>query len=157
MFPLSGRTNGAGPPSLKTGHFISSRGLAGPVKRYYTIFFICGLWFWLWDHRVNSAPTPLCSKNIGQSLVCHARAPDGRPVSDGIHLQGREGGGVARRASVRPRRSWGGCGASAAVGCVGVCVWGGTDAVTAPPETFSKHNQMNWSPICQPGPSGSQE
>lgn len=118
----------------RTLHFES--GASGPVKRYYTIFFICGLWFWLWDHQINSAPTPLRSKILANpsSVTAGHRTAD---LFLMVYTFGR-GGGVAGGHPSGPAAPRAGV-EHLQQSRVGV----GGGAVTAPLETFSKHNQMN--------------
>lgn len=56
-----------------------------PVKRYYSIFFICGLWFWWWAHQINTAPVPLQSK-ISPDFFSVTTRHGWRAVSDGTSL-----------------------------------------------------------------------
>lgn len=90
-----------------TLHFKS--GASGPVERYYSIFFICGLWFWLWDHQINPAPVPLQWKISPDSFSVTTR-PGWRPGSDGVSLQepgGRPAG--IRQAPQLRQRVWNIC------------------------------------------------
>lgn len=90
-------------------------------------------------------PGAAAVENIGRFLLCHhsARMASGfwwdKPL--------RAGKADDRRASVRPHSSESRCGTPA----------GESENLGRPLWTFSKHNQMNWSPICQREPAGCEE